>query len=70
MSESSTVSRWEFYTRIAEGAETMRRHAGEFAKNHLPPELTNTATMMSYHLRQVENQARSLAGPRPTERQA
>lgn len=57
--------RWEFYTRIAEGAETMRRHAADFAKNCLSSELANAATMLAYDLRRVEVQARTLAGTRP-----
>ena len=54
--------RFDFYIRIAESCETCRRHAADFAKESLPPELQHTASLMAYHLRQAEVKARKLAG--------
>lgn len=48
-----TEGRWEFYTRIAEMCDTARRDD------------RIGSSMLAYHLRQAENQARVLAGERP-----
>ena len=60
--------RWEFFTRIAEMCDTARRHSKDFITT-LPPDtavaILQGCSMLNYHLRQAENQARTLAGPRP-----
>jgi len=61
-----TEGRWEFFIRIAEECDTMRRHSGDFASAHL--EVVgekNAAALLAYHLRQAYNVAQELAGPRP-----
>ena len=57
--------RWDFYIQIAEACDTMRRHQRDFAAEHMQESVQSTA-MLSYHLRQCENLARTLAGPTNT----
>lgn len=61
-----TEGRWEFFIRIAEECDTMRRHSGDFSAAHLDEVgAKNAAALLAYHLRQAYNQAQALAGPRP-----
>lgn len=60
--------RWEFFTRIAEGCDTMRRHSADFSKAHLRETgEAVAASLLAYHLRQSENLAKGLAGERPAQ---